>query len=213
MLVVEYEKIKKYVPTDWKDITIREFHNLYQVIYKYEDDDLDNDEVKKLMFLKEYASFLLKEERSYIERMEVEDIEHLVQATNKLMTQYEPQNLENFTYEDVKYYFPRDISKQTFGEYIECQALEKSAKVMKNGKFDVIAEQMARLCKTDDELGTYLDEEVVQERAEKFKDLTMDIVWEFNFFLLNFQKNLAKGFRIYGEEKLGLLKPLEQVNY
>ena len=210
MLEVKYLKKVKEVPTNWKEIKIEKFHQLYQVIFEYDDKDTENDEVHKLNFLKDYVCFLLDEDRSYVDMMEMKDVERLVTASQELLTEYKYQEMSDFTHNDVKYYFPTDINKQTFGEYIECSALEKSSKLLKNGKFDVIAEMMARLCKTEDEMGTYLDEETVQKRTETFRDLTMDIVWEFNFFLLNQQKVLQSVFRTYGEVHQQALKPKEQ---
>ena len=51
---------------------------------------------------------------------------------------------------------------------------------LKHGRFDIIPEQMAILCKKVDE---EIDFENLDAKTEKFKKLTMDIVWEFSFFL------------------------------
>ena len=212
MLQIKYEGLKKNVPSQWSELTIEDFHNLYQVIYKYEDSDLDKDEVQKLNFIKDYVSFLLKEEMDRVDMMDVKDIEHLVAGTQALLTEYEPKETTSFVFEEQEYRFPVDVRKQCFGEYIEVQALEKSAKLLKNGKFDVVAEQIARLCKKPEEMDTYLDEDIVMERAEKFKKLPMDIVWEFNFFLLRHQGILQKTILIYGEDKVAIMKQRLQEN-
>ncbi len=201
MLVVKYNGVKKRVPTDWNEITVKQFHKLYQVMFEYEGKDIDNDENNKLNFLRDYTTFLLNENRKYVELMDLKDIEHLVSASQNLLKEYKYQKLSHFTHKDVKYYFPTDIRKNTFGEYIECSALETSSKLLKNGKFDVITEMMARLCKKVDEIGEYLDEKTIKERAKLFEDLTMDLVLEFNFFLLSQQKVLQKVFRTYGVGK------------
>ena len=51
---------------------------------------------------------------------------------------------------------------------------------LKNGRFDILPEQMAILCKSVDE---EVDLDNIDEKAKAFKRLTMDIVWEFAFFL------------------------------
>ena len=97
-----------------------------------------------------------------------------------------------------------------FGEFIETSSLDKTAKLMKNGKFDVIAEQMARLCKRADEVNDYLDEDIIKARAEQFEDLPMDIVWEFCFFLFNQTNILANILRTSGADKRERLNKKEQ---
>jgi hypothetical protein len=51
---------------------------------------------------------------------------------------------------------------------------------LKNGRFDILPEQMAILCKKVDE---EVDLDNIDEKAELFKQLKMDVVWEFSFFL------------------------------
>jgi hypothetical protein len=68
----------------------------------------------------------------------------------------------------------------TFGDYIESQQLEMNTKYLENGRFDILPEQMAILCKQVDE---EVDLDNIDKKAKKFRKLTMDIVWEFSFFL------------------------------
>ena len=68
----------------------------------------------------------------------------------------------------------------TFGEYIESTQLEMNTEYLKNGRFDILPEQMAILCKAVDE---EVDLDNIDEKAKAFRKLTMDIVWEFAFFL------------------------------
>ena len=81
------------------------------------------------------------------------------------------------------YYFPMDFLRTgTFGEYIEASQLEMNTEYLKNGRFDILPEQMAILCKRVDE---EVDLDDIDGKAKSFRRLTMDIVWEFAFFLNN----------------------------
>ena len=52
---------------------------------------------------------------------------------------------------------------------------------MKNGRFDVLPEQMAILCRP---AGEDFDDKLTEERTKLFKkNVTMDTVFEFAFFL------------------------------
>ena len=201
MLQIKYDRKKKEVFSEWSEITIKEFHGLYQIIRRFEDVDLDNDTTQKLIFMRDYVSYLLKESPEYVEMMNVKHIEKLDAGTHNLLTDFKNKDLRMFDFEGERYFFPTDnMRTSTFGEFIEVSALDQSIEILKNGKFDVVAEQMARICKRADEIDTYLEDDVVKERAEKFQNLTMDIVWEFNFFLLKQQGVLAKISQPFGEE-------------
>ena len=211
MLQIKYDRKRKDVFSEWSEITIKEFHGLYQIMHKYEDVDLDGDTTQKLLFMRDYVSYLLKEPPEYVEMMNTKHIEKLVAGTHNLLTDFKHKELRMFDFEGETYFFPTDnMRASTFGEFIEISALDKSTEFLKNGKFDVVAEQMARICKRADEMDVYLDEEVVKERAEKFQNLTMNIVWEFCFFLLKQQNVLAKIFQTFGEGQQEVMNPKEQ---
>ena len=70
---------------------------------------------------------------------------------------------------------------------------------MRNGKYDVLPEQMAILCRKADE---EYDEDKIEEKAEKFKELTMDIVFEFAFFLTQRTGKLVKHSSMYLEKSV-----------
>ena len=211
MLEIKYQNTTKEVPCDWNEITIKEFHGMYQVIYKYEDHDIENDEHMKMKFIRDFAAYILKEKPRKIMQMNPKDVEHLVAATHKLLETFEPENISGFEFEGEWYYFPKNQMKDiAFGEFIETSSLDKTAKLMKNGRFDVISEQMARLCKRADEVNDYLDEDVVKERTELFDNLPMNIVWEFCFFLSNQTNILVNILRTYGVEKQEHLNKKEQ---
>jgi len=73
--------------------------------------------------------------------------------------------------------------------------------MMKNGKFDVLPEQMAILCRKS---GEEFDDDIIPSKSDNFKKLTMDIVWEFSFFLTMQSVKLTRTFQMFlgkeGEE-------------
>ena len=90
------------------------------------------------------------------------------------------------------------MKRNTFGDYIEATQLEMSVEKLTNGRFDVLPEQMAILCRKRDEK---YDEDLIPEKAEKFRELTMDIVLEFAFFLNKRSVKLGKLLQTYLEER------------
>jgi len=58
---------------------------------------------------------------------------------------------------------------------------------------------MAILCRRADE---EYDEELIPEKADKFRKLTMDVIWEFSFFLNHQSEKLTTLFHTYSEKKL-----------
>ena len=118
---------------------------------------------------------------STMDRVSMDDVEAVLQCLDNIMAEYKPKGLTHFEFEHEMYYFPMDFLRTgTFGEYIESSQLEMNTEYLKNGRFDILPEQMAILCKTVDE---EVDLDDIDEKASKFRGLTMDIVWEFAFFL------------------------------
>ena len=88
---------------------------------------------------------------------------------------------KSFSLKGKQYFFPIGKMKtSTFGDYIEASQLDLLAEKNKAGRFGVIAEQMAVLCREKNEV---YDEDKVAKKTKMFGDLTMDIVWDFIFFL------------------------------
>ena len=127
--------------------------------------------------------------------VETESMYQAIAIIGDLLKEYEPKNIESFNFEGEKYFFPKEFLKRnTFGDYIESTQLDMYVDIMKNGRFDVLPEQMAILCRRADE---EYDDNIIQEKAEKFKQLKMDIVWEFGFFLTQQSVKLTRTFRMF----------------
>ena len=192
MLVLEINGKKKEIPCQWNEMTIDFYCGLYQIINKYKvtDEQIEDDKgknIEKFYFTqetkmyKELFSYMTKVPLNDVEKANMEDVMAVINSLDNIMTEYKPTGVDSFMFEGEKYYFPFEFLKtSTFGEYIEANQLELSTQYLKNGRFDILPEQMAILCKTMDE---EVDLDNIDEKAKKFKNLTMDIVWEFSFFL------------------------------
>ena len=104
--------------------------------------------------------------------------------------EYKPVGKRSFDFEGETYYFPSEFfKKETYGDFIESTQLNMYINDMENGRFDVLPEQMAILCRRIDEK---YDDDAIAEKADKFRELTMDIIWEFSFFLTQQTVRLSK---------------------
>ena len=185
MLVLEINGKKKEIPCQWNEMTIDFYCGLYQIINKYKvtDEQIEDDKGKNLekfyftqetKMYKEIFSYMTKVPLNDVEKANMEDVMAVINSLDNIMTEYKPTGVDSFMFEGEKYYFPFEFLKtSTFGEYIEANQLELSTQYLKNGRFDILPEQMAILCKTVDE---EVDLDNIDEKAKKFKNLTMDIV-------------------------------------
>ena len=125
--------------------------------------------------------------------LDIESVDNAVTTFSSVLQEYEPKGIESFELEGKTYMFPKEFLKRnTFGDYIESTHLDSTIKMMKHGRFDVLPEQMAILCR---EVGEEYDDDIIPEKTEKFRELTMDIVWEFSFFLTMQSIKLTRTFQ------------------
>jgi len=118
-----------------------------------------------------------------------------ISVVGELLQEYKPTGIDRFEFEGDVYLFPKEFLKRnTFGDYIESTHLDNTIKIMKNGKFDILPEQMAILCRRIDE---EYDDDLIPEKTERFKQLTMDIIWEFSFFLTMQSVKLTRTFQMF----------------
>lgn len=204
------------IPIEWKDITVKYWGELSTIIKKHYADAKQQDEkeesqkhelLKKDMLsdivnnieltdsqtlqmnsdIFSYITGLSKEETSLVD---VSSINKVLSLINKLTEEYKPKGTRSFEFEGETYYFPSEfLRKSTYGDFIESTQLDMYIKDMENGRFDVLPQQMAILCRRIDE---EYDDDAIDAKSEKFKALTMDIIWEFSFFLTLQTEKLVK---------------------
>ena len=159
------------IPVEWKDMTIKYFSDMSAIIQKHhkesknkkEEVDVNNDSKKDI---------------------ELNEIEAL--KMNRDLFGY----VSGLTQEEVDL-VDKIKMNQLLGDYIESTQLDMYAKEMDGGRFGVLPEQMAILCRKLDEV---YDEDSIPAKAEKFRGITMDTAWEFAFFLTHQNIKLKKLF-------------------
>ena len=192
MLVIDINGQQKDIPSDWKEMTLEYYCGIYQILQKYkrteeQDKSDEGKDLTKFFFTQEikmynelfcYMTGMSKEN---VKKVKTEEIEAVISSLDNILEEYKPKGITNFEFEGDIYYFPMNFFREgTFGEYIESTQLEMNTEYLKNGRFDILPEQMAILCKSVDE---EVDLDNIDDKAKAFKRLTMDIVWEFAFFL------------------------------
>ena len=205
-------KDKKYeIPTEWKDITLEWWCGLYTIITKYTKTEVDKEkkdikskkieDVDVLRMNRDIFKYLTGINDAMLQKLDLESVNHAVTTVSDLLQDYKPTGIESFEFEGETYYFPKEFLKQnTFGDYIEATQLDATIDMMKHGKFDILPEQMAILCRTATE---EYNDDAIPDKSDRFKKLSMDIVWEFSFFLTMQSVKLTETFQTYLTEVKG----------
>jgi hypothetical protein len=209
MVELQIENKKYDIPTDWSEITLEYWCGLYSIIKKYtkkdeekekngevsEFDESKLEEFEMLKMNRDMFQYMTGITDDMLDNIDIDSMSEALITIGDLLKEYEPKNIEYFDFEDEKYYFPKEfLKKNTFGDYIESTQLDMYIDIMKNGRFDVLPEQMAILCRRE---GEEYDDNVIQEKADKFKQLKMDVVWEFGFFLTQQSVKLTRTFQMF----------------
>ena len=200
MIEIKIQDKKYEIPTEWKDITLNYWCGLYQIINKYNKRDEEGNvvehkhtEVELLRMNRDIFMYMTKINENHMNMLDIESVDNAVTTFSSVLQEYEPKGIESFELEGKTYMFPKEFLKRnTFGDYIESTHLDSTIKMMKHGRFDVLPEQMAILCR---EVGEEYDDDIIPEKTEKFRELTMDIVWEFSFFLTMQSIKLTRTFQ------------------
>jgi hypothetical protein len=190
------------IPTEWKDITLNWWCGLYTIINKYNKRDeegnvieKEHSEVELLRMNRDIFIYLTGINEKMMAQLDVESVNSAVETVAQLLQDYKPQGIDRFEFEGETYFFPKEFLKRnTFGDYIESTHLNSTIKIMKHGRFDVLPEQMAILCR---KAGEEYDDDIIPSKTDRFKELTMDIVWEFSFFLTMQSVKLTRTFQMF----------------
>lgn len=100
---------------------------------------------------------------------------------------YEPRKIGFFWHNGVKFMMPDD-RQMTAVEFCEAADLELLGLELLQNKGEVMAHLMAVLCRPE---GEVYDEATIRQRIEPFKTLTLDTVWEVDFFLKGYLNGFA----------------------
>jgi len=140
---------------------------------------------------------------------DVDEVGEAIKDLGFLSTPYKPIRIENFVFKNEKYFLPNpDMSKQTFGTYVEAEQVEMNNAKLKKGKIEILPEQIAILCKKEGEF--YIDDDEIDKRSEIFKELDMATIWDVGFFLTRLESLLMVSFLTLTKEQLIHKQKLQQ---
>ena len=203
MLNLKVGEISCKIPNQWDEMILKDYSKIYAIIKQNQfvepsEDDMPSSEseVKALDSQRNLHNVKLNRsifceltgiDKETINRVDANEMANtLVLMTNFLNGEIEKKEIEesvkySFDFKNKKYFFPiAEMKKSTFGDYIEAAQLDMLAENNEAGKFGVIAEQMAILCREE---GEEYNEEKVIVKTKLFQNLKMDVVWDFIFFL------------------------------
>ena len=202
MIQIKIQEDSYDIPTEWKDMTVEYWCGLYSIINQYNRRDEEGNvieeehsQVQSLKMNRDIFMYLTGLKQVDMEKLDVESVTAAITAFSGVLEEYKPEGIDRFEFEGETYFFPKEFLKRnTFGDYIESTHLESTIKIMKHGRFDVLPEQMAILCR---KAGEEYDDDVIPSKTDSFKKLTMDIVWEFSFFLTMQSVKLTRTFQMF----------------
>ena len=202
MVEIKIQDKSYEIPTEWKDITLRYWCGLYAIINQYNKRDengeiieAEHSQVELLKMNRDIFIYLTGLTADEMNMLDADSVNAAVATFSQTLEQYKPKGIEKFEFEGDEYLFPKEfLRRNTFGDYIESTHLESTIQIMKHGRFDVLPEQMAILCRRADE---EYDDDAIPAKTEKFKELTMDYVWEFSFFLTMQSVKLTRTFQMF----------------
>jgi hypothetical protein len=223
-------EIECKIPSQWSEITLKEYSKIYSIIKNNEfiepnedqqlTKDFDLNELNASRNLhnikvnrKVFSEFTGIDEATINLVDGNEMSETLTLMTNFLNQDVEEMAVEDgvknsFKYKDKQYFFPiAEMKNSTFGDFIEAAQLDMLAEKHESGKFGVIAEQMAILCREQNEL---FDEQLVMKKTKMFENLTMEKVWGFIFFLNKQINTYKKNIQTFSNPEIEMITDTQQ---
>ncbi len=186
------------MPNEWKELRLKDWVWILEKINSYGlsdamPEDMSDDEktieearrsVEWLKCSKEIFSKMSKLPMDKVNLIHKSDVIQIVNGMTWFMEQDKPSSeMEFFELKGKKYHFPKlNMEESTFEDFVEASQLDLLNKNIKLGRMSVVAKQMAILCRLEGETFDDVDK-VIGKREKMFKELPMDVVWNFFFFL------------------------------
>ncbi len=175
------------IPTHWGDVTFDKFLKFSKLIKTlYEDTEGLDDIEQTLRNLKDNTiilSFWTDKTEEEISMWDLEEAQNVMSKLNFTQDNYEPISIGSFTINEETFHLPQEfMGKSSFGRYIEAEQLEMQQGLIEKGDLDYLPRQIAILAKKEEE-EEKLNDDLIDERADKFKQLDMATVWDVGFFL------------------------------
>lgn len=211
-------------PTKWEEITVSKWAKYEALVKELQKsfikkfnlkDESEIGQITSVEILTEYPEYFVRlfsfwtgVSLNDCYKVDKAGILGVYQTMNELLAKNtSEQGIDRFDFLGKTYLFPtsdKDIdgntalmSNESFGAMIYAFQQDAILEDLKKGKFDVVANQIAILCRPE---GEEYSPEKVNERAKIFQDLPMNIVWEFCFFLIRQTLKFKVLTQIYSKE-------------
>ena len=196
------------VPEEWSEITLEKYAVFIDAVNELqkklkEDDNEDIGFYQIVLEYREYFNKLFQTftgiEPSIIDRIKADNIYTTYMYIMNFLKEPEYNKIDSFTFKRKKYYLPKskvdyfgneiEMAEASFGEVVEAMQVQEMDKSFQENNFKVLPYQIAMLCRRK---GEDYNDQIVKERAEVFKELPMDVVWQVAFFLIKQKQKSLK---------------------
>ena len=225
MINLKVGETKVGLPNSWEELNVSQYAQIIE-IFKKHGAIAETDKEKKTKEEFDYDCLKAnKEAFVYLTGFDKEQIDkcpaNQITSCLKMMTDF-LSKVEQKTYKDVDdtvlsfdfknktYFYPEfKFRDTTFGDYIETAQLNMLVDKQKGGRFSVLPEQMAIMCKTKTEQKEY-DEKTVMKKRKLFEKLPMNIVWDFVFFLMKQTIIWETSFKTFSNQETELVTDTQE---
>lgn len=155
------EKKELEIPQSWDEVTVEKFQLLQNI---------EIDREGQVNYMVEVISILSGADRSYIEGVNLENLNVLTAEMEFLQTPLTTERVEIITIDGEKYKWKGDFNKLTVGEMVTIEQIIDLEDLNYSLAFDVICAVLLRRVKEDGSLEEFDGDEFVKNR-EKFSKL------------------------------------------
>lgn len=183
------KKVEGYLqPEKWGEFTIKQFsdYNIAAEVYSSKIDELGGGEESDEAILAQYLLYgeifkavtgLSSDE---IDSININRVKAFVDEMSFLQFEYKPININSFNFKGKEYSFPDSLPINTkFGQYMEAMQRRLVEGHREKDSILYMAHQLAHMVELDEGW----DSESRDFLAVEFEALTMDVAFEFSFFL------------------------------
>ena len=208
MLVFSAGEHEFSVPEEWSEITLEKYAVFIDAVNELqaklkEDDNEDIGFYQIVLEYREHFNKLFQTftgiEPSIIDKIKADNIYTTYMYIMNFLKEPNYNKIDSFTFKRKKYHLPKskidyfgneiEMAEASFGEVVEAMQVQEMDKSFQENNFKVLPYQIAMLCRRK---GEDYNDQIIKERAEVFKKLTMDIVWQVAFFLIKQKQKSLK---------------------
>lgn len=197
---IKGSKEKINLPEHWQEISLEKYGNFInaiqelQKVLKEEDKDETNLFDIILNHRKEFNKVfcsLTGVKSDIVDNIKASNLATIYLHIKKFLEPPKKSNIESFIFNDVEYFLPKSksdyfgnvfpMAEATFGEIVEAMQIKEMSDAFIDNNYLALPYQIAILCRPK---GEEYNDSIINKRAEMFKGLSMDVVWQIAFFLI-----------------------------